>query len=64
MIMTAMTMTNTATYKKETDNRRLSLMERFKKYFETYGAQIACGLLSLNGDFHAYKLYTEMTSNR
>lgn len=60
--MTAMT--NTATYKKDTDNYRLSLMERVKNYFQTYGAQITCGLLSLNGDFHAYKIYTEMTSNR
>lgn len=55
--MTTMTMTNTK-------HHRLSLKERFANYVEKYGVQVTCGLLALNGDFHAYRLYTEMTGRR
>ncbi|MDE7313010.1 MAG: hypothetical protein K2N87_15535 [Eubacterium sp.] len=62
--MTAMTMTNKAAYKKDSDYRRLSLMERCRRYFEENGAQIACGLLVLNGSSNAYKMYAELTGRR
>ena len=62
--MTAMTMTNTAAYKKDSDHRRLSLMERFKKYMEENGAEIACALMALNGDTNSYKLYMQLKNAR
>lgn len=62
--MASMTMTNTAVYKKDSEHRRLSLMERFKKYMEENGAEIACGFLALNGGSNAYKLYTQLKNAR
>ena len=62
--MTAMTMTNKAAMKKETATGKLSLRERFSKYMEEYGIQIACGLLALNGDCNAYRTYAYMTRER
>lgn len=62
--MTTMTMTNKAVLEQRTETRRLSLRERFAKYMEENGVQIACGLLALNGDFNAYKTYAMLTEKR
>lgn len=65
-MMTTMTMTNTKTavYNKEAGHGRLSLMERFKRYFEENSTEIACALLALNGSSNAYKMYAELTGRR
>jgi len=62
--MTAMTMTNKTVLDKGTKTSRLSLRERFARYMEENGVQIACGLLALNGDLNAYRTYAMLTEER
>lgn len=62
--MAAMTMSNTAAYKKDSSNRRLSLMERLKNYVEENGTLIFCGFMAFNGDSNAYKLYAQLSGAR
>ena len=62
--MTAMTMTNKAVMEKGTKAVRLSLRERFARYIEENGVQIACGLMALNGDSNAYRTYAMLTEKR
>ena len=63
-IMTALTMTNKAVTNHGMRTGKLSLKERFIKYMEENGAQIVCGFLALNGNFHACRFYLEQTGNR
>ena len=62
--MTATTMTNKAVLEKGTKAGRLSLRERFARYIEENGVQIACGLMALNGDSNAYRTYAMLTEER
>lgn len=62
--MAAITMTNKAVSNPRTETRRLSLKERFVKYMEENGVQIACGLLALNGDSNAYRTYAMLMEER
>ena len=61
--MTALTMTNKAA-ENGIRTGRLKLRERFTRYMEKNGFQIACGLLALNGNFNAYRFYMDQTSER
>lgn len=44
----------------KTMNKKTTLKERISGYFKTYGPEIACGYLAMNGNVYAVSMYYGM----
>lgn len=41
-------------------NKKTTLKEKISGYFKTYGPEIACGYLAMNGNVYAVSMYYGM----
>lgn len=62
--MTTAVMRNKTVYSTKTGKHKMSLKERFVNYMRENGAEIACGMIAMNGDSHAYRLYELLKNER
>ncbi len=57
--MTNSAVMNRKAYTKNVSEQNMTLIQRFKKYLKENGPMINAGMLAMNGDTSAWKMYME-----